>query len=109
MQQLIRIEWVDNPQISYFEYLIQNLIKGSKEAIKSIVVKPTFGTFVNYNPRGLLHCGLTDSLGQVFHFNERGLHKELWNEVIIAPVDSSLLDKEWDSLLVEHNESELNK
>lgn len=72
-------------------------------------MKPTFGTFVDYNPRGLLHCGLTDSLGQVYHFNERGLHKELWNEVIVAPVDSSLSDKDWDSLLVEHNERELNK
>lgn len=41
---------------------------------KSIVVKPTIGSFSRgYSAKSLLHVGVSDSLGNVFNFDERGV------------------------------------
>eukprot|EP01112_Ceratiomyxa_fruticulosa_P009376 TRINITY_DN2442_c0_g1_i2.p1 TRINITY_DN2442_c0_g1~~TRINITY_DN2442_c0_g1_i2.p1 ORF type:complete len:294 (-),score=52.32 TRINITY_DN2442_c0_g1_i2:104-985(-) len=51
---------------------------------KSIVVKIAGGaSFQHYHPNAILHVGITNSQGNVFHYDERGVHvDDFWNECL---------------------------
>lgn len=51
---------------------------------RSICVRMTMGTFVGqYSGTALLHCGISDSKGRVFNFDERGIiAEETWSEAV---------------------------
>jgi len=55
---------------------------------KSIVVKIAGSApFQHYHSNSLLHVGVTNSQGNVFHFDERGTHiEDFWNECLSIPI-----------------------
>lgn len=71
---------------------------------RCIVVRPTGRPFRAYTPGCLLHVGLTDSRGSVYHFDEGGLHeRDKWPEALCVPVDGAhLSDAQWDAELASH-------
>ena len=54
----------------------------------SICVKTTVGTFHNYSRSSLLHCGVSNSTGVVYHFDEHGLHvsESGWPDCVSVPI-----------------------
>ncbi len=56
----------------------------------SLCVRVTNGTFFHhYSNDVLLHCGLSDSVGRVYNFDERGLNiAEHWVEAVCVPLQS---------------------
>jgi len=76
---------------------------------RSIVIKPTYSSFKNYNSNLLLHCGITDSQGNVYNFDQRGPRKDSkkWTRCIAQRLNHPALDdKHWDEQLMEHNKEE---
>jgi hypothetical protein len=39
-----------------------------------VCIKMTVGSFTNYSSTSLLHCGISDSRGRVYNFDEGGYH-----------------------------------
>ncbi|ELR20747.1 zinc finger, zz type domain containing protein [Acanthamoeba castellanii str. Neff] len=76
---------------------------------RSLAIKPTVGTFGRYHNRMLLHCGLADSAGRVYNFDESGCHVDSdWHESISIPVAAPhLSDEQWDAELDRHHKAEL--
>ena len=74
-----------------------------------MAIKPTVGSFGRYHNRMLLHCGLADSAGRVYNFDESGCHVESdWHESISIPVAAPhLSDEQWDAELDRHHKAEL--
>ncbi len=72
---------------------------------RCICVRMTVGTFQGYTARSLLHCGVSDSRGRVYNFDERGaVPAEAWREaasVPLPPAAAALTDAEFDSRLVD--------
>ncbi|ESN93727.1 hypothetical protein HELRODRAFT_88263 [Helobdella robusta] len=66
-----------------------------------IVIKPTAGNFMdNYTTEKNLHIGVTDSKGDVFHFNKNGLNRSTsspFQSPSLSP--SSPSTSEWNSCL----------
>ena len=50
-------------------------------------IKMTRGSFVDYTRSCLLHCGISDSQGQVYNFDQHGYHLDRWRESISVPLD----------------------
>ena len=71
---------------------------------RAIVVRPTGRSFRAYAPGCLLHVGVTDSRGAVFHFDERGLHEadKGWSEALSISVEMPYSDERWDADLASH-------
>ena len=53
----------------------------------SICIRMACGSFVDYTRDSLLHCGVSDSKGVVFHFDESGHHRSEWLECIYYRLD----------------------
>ena len=80
---------------------------------RSIIVHPTVGDFGNYDPRCLLHCGVSNSDGsRVYNFDQRSTAIDsalarMWAFSISSPIEhASLSDAEWDEALASHHEHE---
>jgi len=74
---------------------------------RSIAIRPTIGTFANYNNKMLLHCGITDTKGVVYNFDETGVHSDQWNNCIAIPLQFPFMtDNEWDTALYRHHRDE---
>jgi len=75
---------------------------------RSVVVKPTMGSFSRYDPRMLLHCGVSDSKSKVYNFDERGpCIDNDWKESISIPIEAPhLTDSQWDAALARHHDAE---
>jgi hypothetical protein len=73
----------------------------------SICVKMTTGSLIEYNRNALLHCGISDSEGQVHHFDEDGHHSTRWQECVSIPILALLNStaKESSSFIQQWNES----
>eukprot|EP01126_Amoeba_proteus_P035287 TRINITY_DN3553_c0_g1_i14.p1 TRINITY_DN3553_c0_g1~~TRINITY_DN3553_c0_g1_i14.p1 ORF type:complete len:223 (+),score=51.17 TRINITY_DN3553_c0_g1_i14:62-670(+) len=75
-----------------------------------MVVKPTFGSFLNYSCDSLLHTGISDSKGNVFNFDSRGIcidAPERWSPSLSIRLScTTISDLEWDRLLLLHVEEE---
>lgn len=55
------------------------------------VIKMTRGSFRDYTRSCLLHCGISDSRGMVFNFDERGHHRDTsWRESICVPLNAEV-------------------
>jgi hypothetical protein len=50
-------------------------------------IKMTRGSFVDYTRSCLLHCGISNSQGQVYNFDQHGYHLERWRESISVPLE----------------------
>ena len=50
-------------------------------------IKMTRGSFVDYTRSCLLHCGISDSQGQVYNFDQHGYHLDRWRESISVPIE----------------------
>merc|ERR1712046_326885 len=58
-----------------------------------VCIKMTVGSFTNYSSTSLLHCGISDSRGRVYNFDESGYHVDAsWKESICIPIGGT-----WDS------------
>jgi hypothetical protein len=70
-------------------------------------VKPTLGSFKSYRFDCLLHCGVTDSRGQVHNFDSSGVSVDpSWDLSISVELSTNLSDQEWDQVLAEHSKRE---
>lgn len=86
---------------------------------RSLVIKPTVGTFANSNTSSLLHVGITDSQGAtVYNFDIQGRKADkassTWPEALSVPLTAGskqLSDAEWDSALLAFflEEKEMNR
>lgn len=67
-------------------YVLPSPFVASTLAPRTVVVRPTNGTFLNdYSSSCDLHIGLTDSSGHVTEFDERGLTEaSLWPECLVV-------------------------
>jgi len=82
----------------------------SQSSGKSIVIKPTIGSFATYNERMFLHCGISNTSGIVFNFDEQGAHKELWKDCLCIGLNTSnWTDEQWDKELTKHLISEMER
>ena len=71
---------------------------------RSMAVRMTIGSFTAYSARSLLHCGVSNSRGVVYNFDERGRHADdSWLECVCVPLPVDLPDAEFDAALVAHN------
>ena len=54
----------------------------------AICVRTTTGSFRSYSRSSLLHCGISDASGAVYHFDEHGLHASLegWDGCVSVPL-----------------------
>jgi len=71
----------------------------------SVLIKSTFGSFLNYQVGDLLHCGISDSQGAVLNFDHRGVMVDppsMWNLVISLPIAKD----NFDSFLISHTKNE---
>eukprot|EP01087_Luapelamoeba_hula_P018902 TRINITY_DN6170_c0_g1_i1.p1 TRINITY_DN6170_c0_g1~~TRINITY_DN6170_c0_g1_i1.p1 ORF type:complete len:345 (-),score=14.96 TRINITY_DN6170_c0_g1_i1:259-1293(-) len=76
---------------------------------RCIVIKPTVGLWSSYSQVSHLHCGVSDSTGVVYNFDELGCHADKWPAALSIPVPhSSLSDGEWDSQLSRHQRDEIS-
>ena len=84
----------------------------SREARYCVVLKPTHGTFLeDYLNAANLHVGVTDSLGAVFDFNEKGVNRSIegWDQCVCVTVLRSYSEKctaIWDPKLHQHSASD---
>lgn len=87
---------------------LESSLVSSAAAPRSIVIRPTVGSFHNYRHDMLLHVGITNSKGHVFNFDAGGCHIEpVWVECITVPLEAShLSDTHWDQRLQQHHNSE---
>ena len=54
-----------------------------------ICIRTAIGSFLNYTRESLLHCGVSDSNGFVFHFDENGRHRSKWTESVCYHLDTN--------------------
>lgn len=73
---------------------------------KSVCIKPTFGSFYNYEEDSLLHCGISDSQGRVKNFDNTGVKEETWDCCLSVSLNSRLADKPFDDNLKIHFKQE---
>jgi len=68
----------------------------------SICVRVAQGSFLHhYNNHVMLHCGISDTSGLVYNFDERGpVPAEAWQEAVCVPVAGLVPYPDFDSLLV---------
>eukprot|EP00466_Bigelowiella_natans_P001268 jgi/Bigna1/89102/estExt_fgenesh1_pg.C_430112 len=60
----------------------------SRNGPYEILIKMTIGSFKNYNSSCLLHCGISDSKGVVYNFDQNGYHKDdYWKESIRVKIN----------------------
>jgi hypothetical protein len=79
----------------------------SRNYPRSIAIKPTVGTFSNYRRDSLLHCGITDTTGRVFNFDEKGRRFDLsWEETLCVKLETKMDDNSWNSALTSHLKDE---
>ena len=50
-------------------------------------IKMTRGSFMDYTRNCLLHCGVSNSQGLVYNFDQNGYHLERWTESISVPLE----------------------
>jgi hypothetical protein len=85
---------VSTPTTEYMQPVGWNVVGGPvPPAIASskpyaICVRTTVGSFRDYSRRSLLHCGISDATGAVYHFDEHGLHvsSEGWRGCVSVPL-----------------------
>jgi len=75
---------------------------------RSIVIIMTMncsGMWQKYTSNCLLHCGISNSQGIVYNFDEKGLHiDDLWRESISISLNApTIIDDEWDKELMNHH------
>jgi len=77
---------------------------------KSIVVKPTVGSFSRgYSSKSLLHVGVSDSLGNVFNFDERGiLIDNGWSDCLCISLNDPFVENNHNNNNNTHWDKELN-
>eukprot|EP00808_Paulinella_micropora_P010183 g81150.t1 len=69
---------------------------------RSIVVKCAYHGWDKYSPTTILHVGVTDSKGAVYHFDKLGRRKESrWPQCLSIPLDSPIPADAWDEKLDE--------
>jgi len=73
----------------------------SKNGPYEILIKMTVGSFRNYTETCLLHCGISDSKGKVFNFDQNGYHEDArWPEAIrIKLSEGQIAADKWDESL----------
>eukprot|EP01047_Picozoa_sp_COSAG01_P103714 COSAG01_NODE_33139_length_569_cov_2.293617_1_plen_146_part_01 len=60
-----------------------------------ICIRMSTGSFVDYTSTSILHCGISNSNGLVFHFDETGYHRDHWEECVSVPLSGvSSIDSE---------------
>jgi hypothetical protein len=75
---------------------------------RSICIKQTFHSFKNYKSDSFLHCGVSNTAGAVYHFDEHGMHLDVkWPECLSIPIVwDKVADEVWDTKLEEHYRDE---
>eukprot|EP01095_Lingulamoeba_sp_RSL-Kostka_P017044 TRINITY_DN8636_c0_g1_i2.p1 TRINITY_DN8636_c0_g1~~TRINITY_DN8636_c0_g1_i2.p1 ORF type:complete len:153 (+),score=35.60 TRINITY_DN8636_c0_g1_i2:185-643(+) len=79
---------------------------------RSIVIRPTLCSWKNYQEDILLHCGITNSSGEVYNFNWKILKDKQWGQCLNVPLGlDHLSDEEFDQMIHEHyiQEKKLSK
>ena len=85
----------------------------------SICIRMSLGSFLDYTRESLLHCGISNSQGLVFHFDENGHHRSKWVECVCYRLDINQMkdlkanetlgtvekQRRWDDLLLKFHRS----
>ena len=58
----------------------------------SICIRMGVGSFGGYTRQSILHCGISDSAGKVYHFDEYGYHESRWQESVSVRLRTLVCD-----------------
>ncbi|KAJ8321947.1 hypothetical protein KUTeg_000418 [Tegillarca granosa] len=86
-------------------YQIPSPFVNARQHACSVVIRPTTGTFLrDYENNSNLHVGVTNSRGDVYDFDEEGIHvnNALWENCIAIPIiqTTNTVCQNWDTDLV---------
>ena len=69
----------------------------------SICIRMTTGRLLEYTRSSLLHCGVSDSSGHVYHFDEEGHQCNTWRECVSIPLSTTCINhNNWNEILSHH-------